>query len=110
MQYAIEELGFPVNKIFIYAWSIGGYPAVCGAKVYPQIGGMVLDATFDDIVPLAQTKMPDSICKCFFTGWSLKSISKCCFDKKKKKKEKNMEWINKWKDLETEDRKGDGSI
>ncbi|KAK2565829.1 Phosphatidylserine lipase ABHD16A [Acropora cervicornis] len=62
MQYAIEELGFPVNKIFIYAWSIGGYPAVCGAKVYPQIGGMVLDATFDDIVPLAQTKMPDSIC------------------------------------------------
>ncbi|XP_015765925.1 PREDICTED: protein ABHD16A-like [Acropora digitifera] len=23
MQYAIEELGFPVNKIFIYAWSIG---------------------------------------------------------------------------------------
>ena len=25
----------------------------------------VLDATFDDIVPLAQTKMPDSISKCF---------------------------------------------
>ncbi|XP_068733049.1 phosphatidylserine lipase ABHD16A-like [Montipora capricornis] len=61
MQYAIEKLGFPADKIVIYAWSIGGYPAVWGAKIYPQISGMVLDATFDDIVPLAQTKMPDSI-------------------------------------------------
>ena len=24
MQYAIDKLGFPVNKIIIYAWSIGG--------------------------------------------------------------------------------------
>ena len=26
----------------------------------------VLDATFDDIVPLAQTKMPEAICKLIF--------------------------------------------
>jgi len=61
IQYAIEKLGFPANKIIIYAWSIGGYPAVWASRVHPQIGGMVLDATFDDIVPLAQTKMPEAI-------------------------------------------------
>lgn len=61
IQYAIEKLGFPADKIIIYAWSIGGYPAVWAAKVYPQIAGMVLDATFDDLVPLAQTKMPEAI-------------------------------------------------
>lgn len=61
MQYATEKLGFPVNKIMIYAWSIGGYSAVWAARTHPQIGGMVLDATFDDIVPLAQTKMPEAI-------------------------------------------------
>ncbi|KAL9988625.1 hypothetical protein ACROYT_G003091 [Oculina patagonica] len=60
-QYAVEKLGFSVSQIVIYAWSIGGYPAVWAARVHPQIGGMVLDATFDDIVPLAQTKMPEAV-------------------------------------------------
>ncbi|KAJ7377809.1 Protein abhd16a [Desmophyllum pertusum] len=76
-----EKLGFPVTKIVIYAWSIGGYPAVWASRVHPQIGGMVLDATFDDIVPLAQTKMPEAIkwfynkgCKGIFSSRHCSSV------------------------------------
>ncbi|XP_027039867.1 protein ABHD16A-like isoform X1 [Pocillopora damicornis] len=61
IQYAVEVLGFSVSNIVIYAWSIGGYPAVWAGRTHPKIGALVLDATFDDIVPLAQCKMPESI-------------------------------------------------
>ena len=37
----------------------------CASHQLNWVNLQVLDATFDDIVPLAQTKMPDSICKCF---------------------------------------------
>lgn len=61
IQYAVEVLGFSVSNIVVYAWSIGGYPAVWAGKTHPKIGALVLDATFDDIVPLAQCKMPEGI-------------------------------------------------
>ncbi|XP_048587030.1 phosphatidylserine lipase ABHD16A isoform X2 [Nematostella vectensis] len=59
VQYAVQKLGFPLESIFIYAWSIGGFSACYAAMTYPQLGGLVLDAAFDDIVPLAQSKMPE---------------------------------------------------
>ncbi|XP_031556112.1 phosphatidylserine lipase ABHD16A-like [Actinia tenebrosa] len=62
IQYAINELGFKQENIVLYAWSIGGYVAAWAGMTYPNIGGMVLDATFDDIVPLAQSKMPEALC------------------------------------------------
>ena len=40
----------------------------------------VLDATFDDIVPLAQTKMPDAVSK-FTQGLFLETKPFNCFDK-----------------------------
>ncbi|KAK7505112.1 hypothetical protein BaRGS_00003682 [Batillaria attramentaria] len=60
MQYAIHRLGFPPDRIILFAWSIGGYSASWAAMNYPDVKFVILDATFDDIVPLAITKMPQS--------------------------------------------------
>ncbi|KAH9508773.1 Protein abhd16a [Bulinus truncatus] len=60
MQYAIHKLHFDPKDIAVFAWSIGGYSASLLAKTYPDIKFVVLDATFDDIVPLAIAKMPQS--------------------------------------------------
>ncbi|CAF0885400.1 unnamed protein product [Adineta ricciae] len=58
MRYAIEELHFLVDDIVIFAWSIGGYSACWTAVSYQDIRGLVLDAVFDDVLPLAQRQMP----------------------------------------------------
>jgi hypothetical protein len=58
MRYAIEKLHFPVNNITIFAWSIGGYSACWTAVHYQDIQGLILDAIFDDVLPLAQRQMP----------------------------------------------------
>ena len=42
----------------IFAWSIGGYSACWTAVNYQDIRGLVLDAVFDDVLPLAQRQMP----------------------------------------------------
>lgn len=60
MQFAIKQLKFPVENIVVFAWSIGGYTASYAAMIYPRIKGVVLDATFDDILPLALGRMPPS--------------------------------------------------
>ncbi|VDN05211.1 unnamed protein product [Thelazia callipaeda] len=60
MQYALHKLGFSEEQIVIYAWSIGGFPATWAAANYPNIKALILDATFDDLLPLAQAKMPKS--------------------------------------------------
>ncbi|KAK9882835.1 hypothetical protein WA026_023450 [Henosepilachna vigintioctopunctata] len=61
MQFAINKLGFKVENIVIFAWSIGGFTATWAAMNYPDIKGLVLDATFDDILPLALNQMPEII-------------------------------------------------
>ncbi|XP_077986673.1 phosphatidylserine lipase ABHD16A-like [Glandiceps talaboti] len=61
MQYAIHKLGFQVEDIILFAWSIGGYSASLAAANYPDVRAVILDATFDDLVPLAIAKMPDSM-------------------------------------------------
>ncbi|XP_033340542.1 phosphatidylserine lipase ABHD16A [Megalopta genalis] len=53
MRFAIEHLRFPEEQIIVYGWSIGGYTATWAAMNYPSIQSLVLDATFDDILPLA---------------------------------------------------------
>ncbi|XP_050414953.1 phosphatidylserine lipase ABHD16A [Patella vulgata] len=58
MQYAIHKLGFIPENICLFAWSIGGYSASWAAMQYPDVKQVILDATFDDIVPLATSKMP----------------------------------------------------
>jgi len=60
MKFAHDRLGFQPEDIVVFAWSIGGYPSSWMAMQYPNISGLILDATFDDVVPLAVAKMPAS--------------------------------------------------
>ncbi|XP_038672150.1 phosphatidylserine lipase ABHD16A [Scyliorhinus canicula] len=62
VQYAIHQLNFRIEDIIVYAWSIGGFTATWATMTYPEISALVLDASFDDLVPLALKVMPES-CK-----------------------------------------------
>ncbi|KOX69416.1 Abhydrolase domain-containing protein 16A [Melipona quadrifasciata] len=53
MRFAIDHLKFPEEQIILYGWSIGGYTATWAAMNYLSIQSLVLDATFDDVLPLA---------------------------------------------------------
>lgn len=58
LQLANNRLSFSMDRVILYAWSIGGYTASWGAANNPRVSALVLDATFDDVVPLAVTRMP----------------------------------------------------
>lgn len=58
VKFAIDKLGFKEEDIIFMGWSIGGYTSSWAAMTYPNVKGLVLDATFDDIVPLALAKAP----------------------------------------------------
>ncbi|VDI79217.1 Hypothetical predicted protein [Mytilus galloprovincialis] len=60
IQYAIHKLGFMPDNIALFAWSIGGYSATWAAMNYPDISFVILDATFDHVLPLAEARMPKS--------------------------------------------------
>ncbi|XP_012228848.1 phosphatidylserine lipase ABHD16A isoform X2 [Linepithema humile] len=61
MRFAIERLNFPEERIILYGWSIGGYTATWAAMNYPSVQSLVLDATFDDVLPLAIKAMSPSL-------------------------------------------------
>lgn len=61
LEYSKFELKF--DKIILFGWSIGGYPTAVGANVKdnennPIVTGLILDATFDHIAPLAGVVLP----------------------------------------------------
>ncbi|XP_026477392.1 protein ABHD16A [Ctenocephalides felis] len=58
MQFAINSLNFTPENIILFGWSIGGYSSSWAAMNYPDVKGVVLDATFDDILPLALPRIP----------------------------------------------------
>merc|ERR1719317_1298596 len=58
MQFAIHRLGFHPEQIIVMGWSIGGYSSTWLAMNYPEIKGLILDATFDHLEPLAIPRMP----------------------------------------------------
>uniref|UniRef100_A0A8C7NLG4 Abhydrolase domain containing 16A, phospholipase n=1 Tax=Oncorhynchus mykiss TaxID=8022 RepID=A0A8C7NLG4_ONCMY len=60
IQFAVHKLGFQLSDIMVYAWSIGGFTASWAVMSYPEIQALVLDASFDDLLPLALKVMPDS--------------------------------------------------
>ncbi|XP_003220742.2 protein ABHD16B-like [Anolis carolinensis] len=53
LQYAVCRLHFPLPDIVIYGYSLGSYTATWAAMAYPELGALVLDASFDSLVPLA---------------------------------------------------------
>jgi len=59
MQFAINKLGFSPSNILIHGWSIGGFTTSWAASHYPDIKGVILDATFDELLPLAIPRMPE---------------------------------------------------
>lgn len=61
IQFAIHELGFKLENILFFGWSIGGYSSLWAASQYPDCKGVVLDATFDDVLQLALPRMPESL-------------------------------------------------
>ncbi|XP_066991578.2 phosphatidylserine lipase ABHD16A [Anabrus simplex] len=61
MQFAIHHLGFVPENIVLFGWSIGGFPSTWVAMNYPDVKGVILDATFDDVMALAVTKMPHAL-------------------------------------------------
>ncbi|KAJ8289860.1 hypothetical protein GJAV_G00006150 [Gymnothorax javanicus] len=60
IQFAVHKLGFQLKDIMVYAWSIGGFTASWAVMSYPEIRAVVLDASFDDLLPLALKVMPES--------------------------------------------------
>lgn len=60
MQYALNRLEFPPERIIVYGWSIGGFTASWTAMNYPNVRAVILDATFDHVLPLAANVMPVS--------------------------------------------------
>lgn len=60
VKYALHRLHFPPAHVVVYGWSIGGFTATWATMTYPELGALVLDATFDDLVPLALKVMPQS--------------------------------------------------
>jgi hypothetical protein len=61
IEYATHELGFLHSDIIIYSWSIGGFDACYAGIKYPNLKGLYLDATFDDVMPLADHIMPPAL-------------------------------------------------
>lgn len=67
MKFAIKELGYAPSHIILNGWSIGGFSASWLAMNYPNVKAVILDATFDHILPLAVPRMPsllEPIVKC----------------------------------------------
>ncbi|XP_070604867.1 ABHD16B-like [Erythrolamprus reginae] len=52
LRYAIHRLKFSLEDIAIYGYSLGSYTATWAAMSYPELGALVLDASFDSLLPL----------------------------------------------------------
>ncbi|VVC28750.1 Alpha/beta hydrolase fold-1,Alpha/Beta hydrolase fold [Cinara cedri] len=61
MEFAIKILKFSPQNIILYGWSIGGFASSYLAKQFPDVHAVILDATFDDLVPLAIPRMPSIV-------------------------------------------------
>ncbi|XP_061486210.1 protein ABHD16B-like [Rhineura floridana] len=61
IQYAVHRLGFGLPYIAIYGYSLGSYTATWAAMTYPELGALVLDASFDSLLPLAMKVIKKSL-------------------------------------------------
>lgn len=58
-EFATKQLNFSENNIILHGWSIGAFPTLTLATRHEGVRGVILDATFDDILPLALPRMPE---------------------------------------------------
>lgn len=61
MQFALNHLGFKPENIILHGWSIGGFTSSSLAMNYPEVKGIVIDASFDQLLPLAIPRMPQCL-------------------------------------------------
>lgn len=58
VKFAMDKLSFAPSQIVLYGWSIGGFTATWAGMRHPNIHGLVIDASFDHILPLAKNILP----------------------------------------------------
>lgn len=58
VKFAMDKLSFAPSQIVMYGWSIGGFTATWAGMRHPNIHGLVIDASFDHILPLARGIFP----------------------------------------------------
>lgn len=78
IEFSIQVLGFAVEDIFIFSWSIGCYSASRAAAHYPNLGGVILDAPFDHVLPLAEVRMPTMLSMFFVFLFFFLSLEGVC--------------------------------
>ncbi|XP_065324478.1 phosphatidylserine lipase ABHD16A-like isoform X2 [Gordionus sp. m RMFG-2023] len=61
VKYALNVLKFQESKLIFYSWSIGCFSASWASMRYHGNKALILDAAFDDILPLAINRMPTAI-------------------------------------------------
>ncbi|XP_044014460.1 phosphatidylserine lipase ABHD16A isoform X2 [Aphidius gifuensis] len=61
IKYSIDKLNFTVDNIILNGWSIGGFTSTWAAMNYQNLHGLILDATFDDVLYLAKNTMPKAL-------------------------------------------------
>ena len=75
VSYAVQVLGYPLENIILHGNSIGGFTACYAAAAYPNIHGLLLEATFDDITNLVPSLVP-----CCLPYSLIKCALRYCYD------------------------------
>lgn len=61
VKFSMDKLNFAPSQILIYGWSIGGFTATWAGMRHPNVHGLIIDASFDHILPLARNIFPGII-------------------------------------------------
>ena len=75
VSYAVQVLGYPLERIILHGNSIGGFTACYAAAAFPNIHGLLLEATFDDINSLVPALVP-----CCLPHGLIKHALRYCYD------------------------------
>ncbi|KAI6645743.1 Abhydrolase domain-containing protein 16A [Oopsacas minuta] len=73
--YAVQQLGYPLERIILHGSSIGGFTACYAAAAFPNIHGLLLESTFDDINNLVPALVP-----CCLPHSLIKHSLRYCYD------------------------------
>ncbi|MES1902652.1 MAG: Protein abhd16a, partial [Paramarteilia canceri] len=59
MEFVVNNLGYNQKSVILYGWSIGGFSASIASHLYPDVYGIIVDASFDSITEMAKKLFPD---------------------------------------------------
>ena len=58
VSYAVEVLGYPLERIMLHGNSIGAFTACYAAAAFPKIHSLLLESTFDDAIKMVSYLIP----------------------------------------------------